>query len=240
VKSVCVEIGFKNPFDVTKIDNISILPKTIREKDYALIHIGKGQHKFIKGIDKLYHTFEPIEEQHDWMYRKSLLNDYNTSESNVLSVANNQRMLHHFLFEVDTEFESLSIANRPKTYFPHRTKTDLEYYIASDKVYAKNVQIEIDLTIEYQGRIGIFEAKNGSPKTFSVYQLYHPFLYYHKARQKPELSDKITDIFCVYVVRKRNRNQESELRFWCYTFANPYDITSIILKKSACYRLYAS
>lgn len=239
VKDVCRTIGFGNPFDATKVDSINVLPEIMRDNDYALIHIGEGQHQFVKGIDKVYHTFEPVNTSMDWNYRKSLLNEYNTSESNILSVANNQRILHHFLFGKDKEFEDVDITNRPKTYFPHRTKADFSYCFGSDiHITANQLQIEIDLTIEYQGIIGVFEAKNGSPKTFSVHQIYHPFLYYHNARQKPELQESIREVVCVYVVRQK-RKHVSKLRLWSYTFTNPLDATSIQLKKSACYNLIA-
>ena len=107
VKDVCKKVGFGNPFDVTKLDNKTKLPQILVDNDYAIIHIGSGSHKFIKGIDKVFHDFEPIQKTIDWSYKKSLLNQYNSSESNILSVANNQRILHHFLFGQDTEFEDV-------------------------------------------------------------------------------------------------------------------------------------
>ncbi|MDR2651051.1 MAG: hypothetical protein LBC68_01875 [Prevotellaceae bacterium] len=116
VKDICREIGFGNPFDVTKLDNKTKLPDILIENDYAIIHIGSGKHKFIKGINKVFHNFEPIPRNINWEYKKSILNQYNSSESNILSVANNQRILHHFLFEEDTEFENIDISKRPKTY----------------------------------------------------------------------------------------------------------------------------
>jgi hypothetical protein len=237
VKEVCQDIGFGNPFDATKVDKISILPEIVRDNGYALIHLGGGNHRFIKGLDKVFHPFEPIAEVIEWPYRKSLLNEYNSSESNILSVANNQRILHHFLFGSDTEFDAVDISKRPKTYFPHRTKTTLEYSFGKDiVVHATKIQIEVDLTIEYQGLIGLFECKNGRPENFSVYQLFHPALYYHNARQRPEIGAQIKDILCVYVVRRVQKGN-SELKLWCYKFTNPTDVTSITLQKSACYRL---
>ena len=125
VKKVCTEIGFGNPFDVTKLDNKDKLPKILLDNDYCIIHLGKGKHKFYKGIGLVYHNFEKIEDKDtkDWKYIKSLLNQFNSSESNILSVANNQRILHQFLFEEDKEFDNVDISKRPKTYFPQRTKT---------------------------------------------------------------------------------------------------------------------
>jgi hypothetical protein len=237
VKDVCKEVGFGNPFDVTKLDNKTKLPDILLRNDYAIIHIGSGKHKFIKGIDKIYHTFEPIQEAVDWTYKKSLLNQYNSSESNILSVANNQRILHHFLFGKDTEFDDVDILQRPKTYFPHRTKTSFEYSVGKDATLElKNIQIEVDLTIEFQGTIGVFEGKNGKPDNFSIYQIYHPFLYYYNANKVSELKDKIKDIYCVYVVREKSKPYDT-IKLWAYTFVNPLDITTIKFLKSASYRL---
>lgn len=237
VKDVCKKIGFGNPFDVTKLDNKTKLPDILVKNDFAIIHIGSGKHKFIKGIDKVFHDFEPIQKTIDWKYKKSLLNQYNSSESNILSVANNQRILHHFLFGQDTELDDVDIAKRPKTYFPHRTKTSFEYNFGKDiKLEMKNIQIEVDLTIELQGTIGVFEGKNGKPDTFSIYQIYHPFLYYFNANKKTELKEKIKKIYCVYVVREKSKTHDT-IKLWAYTFENPLDITTIKFIKSASYKM---
>lgn len=226
VKEFCKKHKFGNPFDATKLDSSEKLPRFFIENDICLLHLGSGNHKFIKGIDKLYHTFEPIQENIKWEYKKSLLNEYNDSESNILSVANNQRILHDFLFGVDLEFEHLDISNRPKTYFPHRTKATLQYTFENETILAQNQQIEIDLTLEYNGIIGVFEAKNGEPKDFNIYQLYHPFLYYHNSNLP------IKNIICCYLVRNEN-----SLKLWAYTFSEAIRLDSIKFLKSKEYIL---
>jgi hypothetical protein len=233
------QINFKNQFDATKLDKKKELPNVLLENDYALIHLGSGYHKFIKGINRIYHNFEEIQKIENWEYKKSILNQYNTSESNFLSVANNQRILHHFLFGKDTEFDDIDISKRPKTYFPHRTKTSLEYYFGNDeKIKLDKIQIEIDLTIEFEGTIGVFEAKNGKPDNFAIYQIYHPFLYYYNAKNRPEIRDKIKGIYCVYVVREKGKKGDSDtIKLWKYTFEDPFNITSIKLIKSVAYKL---
>lgn len=236
VKEISKKIGFGNPFDATKIDAKEKLPEILLKEDRAIIHLGEGNHKFIKGIDKIYHDFEPIKKTIEWKYKKSVLNQFNSSESNILSVANNQRILHHFLFEKDTELNDIDISKRPKTYFPHRTKTSFDYYFGTTKLSLKNIQIEIDLTIEFQGKIGVFEAKNGTPTSFSIYQIYHPFLYYYEANQKKELNGKVKNIYGIYVVRAKTKTGDL-LKLWAYTFLKPYDITSLKLIKSKQYKL---
>lgn len=231
------EKKFKNHFDVTKVDRRDLLPQVMLDSNFALIHLGNGAHRFIEGIDYVSHNFETIQEEIEWKYRKSVLNEFNTSESNILSVANNQRILHNFTFGQDREFEDIEITKRPKTYFPHRTKANLEYYFGGDiKIELNKIQIEIDLTIEFQGTIAVFEAKNGKPDNFSVYQLYHPFLYYYEASKREDMKDKIKDIVCVYVVKQKVKGV-TKLNLWKYTFEKPDDITSIKFLKSACYNL---
>ena len=112
VKEISKQYGFGNPFDATKLDSSEKLPQSFIDKNICILHLGGGYHQFIKGIDKLYHPFEALEQSINWQYKKSLLNEYNDSESNILSVANNQRILHHFLFGEDLEFEILSPKQR--------------------------------------------------------------------------------------------------------------------------------
>ncbi len=226
VKEISKQYSFGNPFDATKLDSSEKLPQSFIDKNICILHLGGGYHQFIKGIDKLYHPFEALQKRISWQYKKSLLNEYNDSESNILSVANNQRILHHFLFGKDLEFENLSVENRPKTYFPHRTKTTLRYSFGEQKIEAKNQLMEIDLTLEFNGVIGIFEAKNGEPKDFNICQIYHPFLYYHNSGLN------FKEIICVYLVRK-----DSSLKLWAYTFSNPLHLDSIVFLKSCEYVL---
>lgn len=237
VKNVSKKFGFGNPFDATKIDNKNKLPEILVENDFGVIHLGKGRHQFIKNIQKIYHDFEEIETTIEWDYKKSLLNQYNTSESNILSVANNQRILHDFLFGKDFEFDLVDITQRPKTYFPHRTKTNFIYNYGKEiEIHLDMKQIEIDLTLEFNGIIAVFEGKNGKPSNFAVYQIYHPFLYYYHANEHSDIKGKIKKILGVYVV-KTIENKVTNIKLWSYTFENPLDITSIKYVKSTCYKL---
>ena len=237
VAEISKDKEFANKFDATKIDNKNKLPQILLKNDFAVIHLGNGKHQFIKGIDKVYHDFEPVQETLQWTYKKSLLNEYNSSESNILSVANNQRILHHFLFGKDSEFEDVDITKRPKTYFKHPTKTSFSYHFGSDlPLNLQNIQIEIDLTIEFQGTIGVFEGKNGKPDSFAIYQIYHPFLYYYKANQLSEIKGRIKEIVGVYIVKTIEKGI-TNLKIWAYTFENPLDITSIKFVRSVCYQL---
>jgi hypothetical protein len=228
VKEFTRQHNFGNPFDVTKIDNTDVLPNEMKGQDYFVLHLGKGQHQFMRGVAYGYHTFEPIppERIFDWKYRKSLLNEFDTSESNILSVANNQRIIHDFLYQ--------DIVASPKVYMARRTNITAEYYVNRAAVQVDKLQMEIDLTMEYQGAVTVFEGKNGFPPNFAVYQIFLPFLYYHLLKEQNALP--ISQIGCCYLLRERYADG-SIIRIYEYTFANPLDMSTIRLNKCAQYNL---
>ena len=191
VKAVSAEVKFGNPFDAPKIDNSARLPDSLVADDVFVVHLGNGRHQFVNGIASGYHRFEPIpdERHYQWNYRRSILNNINTSESNILSVGYNQRIIHDFLYE--------DITASPKVYGSNRTKIPLDYRIGEEAIVASSVQIEIDLTLEYLGAITAFEAKNGSPDDFNVFQLFNPYRYYRLATENsPDIG-----ISCCYLLR---------------------------------------
>lgn len=228
VKKVSNEVGFGNPFDATKIDNSSLLPSVLQLSDYYIVHLGQGHHQFVNGINLGYHKFELIDEKetYEWKYRQSLLNEFDTSESNILSVASNQRIIHDFLYD--------DIVASPKVYNARRTKASFEYHIGNTKIQPNNLQMEIDLTLEYQGVVTTVEGKNNFPDDFAVYQLFHPFKYYSKLKQ--EHSIEIGKISCCYILRKKHQNS-SVLRLFNYTFDDVDKIDSIRLLKKSQYTL---
>ena len=230
VKDVCKKIGFGNPFDVSKLDNTNVFPNIMLEEDYFLIHLGEGRHQFIKGIEKGFHTFEAIEEKNtgDWGYKKSLLNDFDTSESNILSLGFNQKIIHDFLYD--------DITASPKVYNARRTKASLDYFIGKQKIETQKLQMEIDLTMELNGVVTIFEGKNNFPKDFAVYQLFNPYLYYQRIKQENQL--KIKEINCCYLLRKKKRkSKDSTIRIYMYSFSKENDLTSIKLLRAKEYNL---
>ena len=227
VKSVCKKFNFGNPFDVTKIDDTTKFPKILLNEDYFIIHLGKRKHKFVKGIVNGFHDFEEVNENiYQWKYRKSILNEFDTSESNILSVAINQRIIHDFLYE--------DIVASPKVYNSRRTKMSLKYFVANEEIITENLQMEIDLTMELNGVITIFEAKNGFPKNFAIYQIFHPFKYYSNLKKEKELD--IKQINCCYILRRKEKGN-TFLKLYSYTFEDENNMTSIKLLKCSQYNL---
>ncbi len=228
VKTIAREIGFKNPFDATKVDRSNLLPDDVRDADYYILHLGKGRHRFVKGLKVGYHSFEPITdgERIPWKYRPSVLNELDTSESNILSVASNQRLLHDFLYE--------DLVASPKVYNARRTKLSFSFWAGKEYIKTAHLQMEIDMTLEYQRVVTVIEGKNGFPPDFAVYQIYFPFRYYHILNQQHDLG--LERVQACYILRRR-RGKQSTLRLYLYTFDDIDNMASIRLLKKAEYTL---
>ena len=225
VKRLCEQTGFKNPFDVTKVDQSAKLPDEVRDAGYCIVHLGRGRHRFVRALDSWYHRFETMDEseRHSWEYRPSLLNHTDESESNMISLVYNQRVIQDFLYGEITA---------PKIYMSRRTKIDLEYSIDGiHDVQATRLQMEMDATFELNGVVTIVEGKNSFPADFAVYQLFHPFLDYH-------LKDiaGVSGINCCYLLKKSYRDRHV-IRLYLYKFGDIGDIASIVLVKKAEYVL---
>ncbi|MBC6497215.1 MAG: hypothetical protein GDA54_02695 [Alphaproteobacteria bacterium GM7ARS4] len=226
VNRIAKEKGFKNHFDAVKIDRRELLPDTLMERDYVLAHVGGGYHQFIKGVDVWYHSFEGIapHERKKWAYRPSILNHVNDSESNMISMCFNQRVTYDFLYN-DTSASPLS-------YNAHRTKMDVRYYVKGDlPIEGKRVQVEIDATYEHDGVVTVLEAKNGFGDNFSLYQLFHPYLYYRGIQKNDE---RIKAINCCYLLGSKDKKM---VRLYLYDFRDDERIGSIRLLKKAEYQL---
>lgn len=228
VKTISQKVGFRNPFDATKIDSTDKLAPALQKKDFFILHLGEGRHRFVQGISKGYHQFEPIPENAvcEWPYKRSLLNEYDTSESNILSVAFNQKITHHFLYGNEN--------SDAKVYQSRRTNRSMSYRVGKEEISTSGLQMEIDQTLERKGVVTLIEAKNGFPADFAIYQIYTPFL--HFALLKKEKNLPIREINCCYLLRKK-RGGNSVLRMYLYTFSDEGDMTSLQLKQCAEYRL---
>ena len=227
VNAISREFGFGNQFDVTKLDKSADLPVELVADDAFVVHLGNqrpAKHQFVYGITNGYHRFEPIPEErrYQWLYRRSMLNNVNASESNILFVGYNQRIVHDFLYE--------DITASPKVYGSNRTRIPLDYRVGRDAIDASSVQIEIDLTLEHFGEITVFEAKNGEPADFNIFQLFNPYRYYLRQRYLGGI--QLTAIQCCYLLRQRNR-----LRLYLYSFPDPRKPSSIQFERNAEYTL---
>lgn len=223
VKRICEQTGFGNPFDVTKIDNSNLLPDEMREENYCVVHLGRGRHRFMPIADVWYHRLETVSqnERKPWKYKPSVLNHTDMSESNVISFAYNQRIIQSFLYG--------DIAANPKIYMSRRTKITTSYSVGTEKIEVEGLQMELDATFEFEGKVTVLEAKNGFPPDFTLYQLFHPCLDYHEKKIKG-----VKEIMGCYLLRDKDAHT---IRLYLYTFTRPDDMMSIHLVKKAEYIL---
>ena len=224
VRAVASQIGFGNVYDATKLDISSLLPPTLVEDDVFVVHLGEGWHQFVEGISVGFHCFEKIPEnrRREWEYHPSILNNVNTSESNILSVGYNHKILHDFVCR--------DISVLPRVYGSNRTKIPLNYSIGDHRITTIKVQLEIDFTMEFEGNVTVFEAKNGFHQDFNVSQLFNPVRYYGGLKETRGLP--IKTIQGCYLLREDNR-----LRLYLYTFDDLDTPASIRLIRNAEYTL---
>ena len=229
VKEMSRPIDFKNQFDATKIDHSELLPDEIRDTGYCIAHLGKGRHKFIKELGAWNHQFEPIteNEREQCKYKPSLLNHTDESESNIVSVAYNQKIIQHFLYG--------DIVKTPMIYMSRRTKITASYNVGMEEINVEKLQVELDATFELNGEITVLEAKNElsrkSHVDFAVYQIFHPFLYYHNKN-----IPNVKKIECCYLLQNK---KEKTIRLYLYSFPDINDMKSIQLVKKSIYNLKA-
>ncbi len=233
IQKIAKKHKFKNAFDVTKIDNISILPQEYIANDVFIAHIGKGKHKFINGINKAYHYFEKMEDDEikEWSYKPSLLNESNSSEANIVSLAYNQKIIKDFLCEENCKE---NMESEPLRYDPGRTKYTGEYFIGNDQVIATQVQMELDSHAERNGTVDIFEAKNSEADNFSIYQLFLPFLHFTKLQAEGVAIKKIR---CNFLLRQTSEDKQTIIKLYQYSFTRPKDMSSIELLQKKQYNL---
>ncbi|OYT72443.1 MAG: hypothetical protein CFK49_10890 [Armatimonadetes bacterium JP3_11] len=229
VKQIAQISGFGNPFDVTKVDTRETLPPSVTNAGYCVAHLGAGKHRFIPELQHWFHDFESIldNEQVEWRYRKSLLNDLDRGEASTLSLALNQHVLHDFIYE--------DVVASPKIYIPGRTRTDLSYWVGGTWLQAKDQQLEMDLVLEYQGTVTVLEAKNRFVSNFAVYQIFHPVKYYFDKTKKANIN--IAHINACYVLKQTSRKQATRIRLYLYEFTDHDRLDSIRLVRKAEYIL---
>jgi len=221
---------FSNQFEATKFDTSEILPPILKDSDYFVVHLGQGRHRFVRGIGEGYHSFEPIPQANvkPWPYKKSVWNETTTGESAILSLCYNQMIMQDFLYD--------DIRAHPKIYFARRTKTSFDYFIGDQRIEVKNLQLEIDMTLEKDKVIVFFEAKNGLRSDFAVMQIYGPCRYCRNVAEERKLDVK--GIRPIFVIRYVEQSQ-TRVAFYEYTFDDITRPGSIRFVRNAQYNLTA-
>jgi hypothetical protein len=225
VKRESLKVGFSNQFDAVKYDSKDLLPPILREKDYFIIHLGKGKHAFVKGEG--YHTFEPIKKTVDWSCKNSIFNKIGKSEASTVSDVFNTKIIHDFVFGDVKKELFVHTARRSKTSF------DLEFN--GDTLHADKLQIEIDGFYETDDSIICVEAKNVEHDDFEIRQVHSTMIYFDNF-QKAGIIPKDYKIYFLFIVRVINKEEDS-FRLYEYKFDDVKKLNSIRLVKNKQYNV---
>ncbi|MCL5092267.1 MAG: hypothetical protein M1364_01225 [Candidatus Marsarchaeota archaeon] len=225
VKAACSQTKFKNPFDVTKVDSIYDLPKTMQEKSYFMFHLGGGTHAFIMGEG--YHEFEKVSKENSITFpvKPRIVDNIGESEAGSLSFIFNKGIIQDFL-SVHNSSMNINIARRSRVTF--------DFKVGDKKLHIAGQQIEIDGIFDTEdGMIATVEAKNKANKDFEIRQLFMVQKYFDMLAEKKHIPEKIK-LHILFLVKLQHQNI---YRLYEYKFLDEDDMNSIRLVKAKEYNI---
>ena len=216
---------FMNQFDATKFDSSKLLPKSLKDEGFFIVHLGKGKHAFVKGEG--YHNFEKVTDIKDWKITKSVIDNISDSEAQSASTAYNEGITQDFLFE-DRNIKL-------KVHTARRSRTSYMFKIGKEELFTDGLQIELDGIFETENTLASIEVKNVEHEDFEIRQLFNHLKYFEKLKQEGKIP-KEYNIRVIFVVRiKKGINHF--FRLYEYKFTNNKSPNSIELVKSRQYNI---
>lgn len=223
VKEVSTKVKFRNLFDATKFNIYESLPDCLRKEGFIVVHLGRGNHVFVKGIG--FHYFEPIQQSKSWNLSDSIVSKLGNSEADAVSTIYNEKIIHDFLFgEIETYL---------KIHVSRRSNITYEFWIGKNQLHADYLQIEIDALFESRDTIATVEVKNIKHTNFEIRQLYSTMRYLDRFYRDGIIPNnyKIRHLFVIV-----NRGTKEEFyRIYEYKFTDWKHMDSIRLVKNAQY-----
>lgn len=224
-KTLSTKHRFRNMFDAVKFNTYESLPEILKTAGFFIVHTGRGNHDFVKGIG--YHYFEPIQQQKTWHCSESVVSKLGNSEADAVSTIYNEKIIHDFLFG-NTE-------TNLKIHISRRSTTTFDFYIGNNELHADRLQIEMDALFESKGIIATAEVKNIKHTNFEIRQPYSTYRYLDRFVRDGKIAGnyKIRHLFVI-----ANRGTKEEFyRIYEYAFTDWKHMDSIKLVKNAQYNL---
>lgn len=213
---------FRNQFDVTKCDTPDLLPKSVVNAGYFIVHLGNGNHVFVKGEG--YHKFEKINEIKKWKVKKSVIDDISESEAQSASTAFSNHIIHDFLF-ADKDIDLTLHTAR-------RARVSYKFKVNGEWLDAQALQIEFDGIYESTDKetIATIEVKNKDNSSFEIRQLFSAMKY---CEAKIPKNYKIRLLFLV-----RNKTKKDDVfNLYEYRFKDKDELTSIEFVRAKSYQI---
>ena len=213
LKTITQDTKFMNQFDAVKFDSSEKLPGTLKEKGYFIVHLGKGNHAFVKGNG--YHKFESISDIRKIDNKGGLIDKVGQSEAGAISFIYNSGIIQNFLGEKNVQVHTA-----------RRSKVSFEFKVNGSVLFADKQQIELDGIFETPGGVIIpVEAKNVEYGDFEIRQIFSMKKYFDVLIKKGSLPNTVK-VRLLFLVRLRDRKQNS-CKIYEYKFTDDEDLNSI-------------
>lgn len=225
VKEVSTKYRFRNLFDATKFNTYESLPECLKKAGFIIVHLGRGNHAFVKGIG--YHDFEPIQQEKTWQLSKSVVSKLGNSEADTVSTIYNEKIIHDFLF--GNKKEELKI------HISRRSNTTYDFWIGRNQLHADWLQIEIDALFESKDTIASVEVKNIKHANFEIRQIYSTMRYLDRFCRDGAIPSNY-DVRHLFVIVNKGKREEF-YRIYEYRFTDWKHMDSVKLVKNAQYNV---
>ncbi len=216
---------FMNQFDATKFDSSHLLPESLRNEEFFIVHLGKGNHAFVKG--KGYHDFEEVTDIKKWKITESVIDNISDSEAQSASTAYNEGIIQDFIFEDRNK--------KLKIHTARRSKTSYKFIVNNEELFTDGLQIELDGIFESENTIATVEVKNVEHDDFEIRQLFNHLKYFEKLKQEKKIPNNYI-IKTIFIVRIK-KGANNFFRLYEYKFNDNQRLNSIELVKSRQYNI---
>ncbi|MFW9887194.1 MAG: type II restriction enzyme [Candidatus Thorarchaeota archaeon] len=246
VKVYARQTGFRNPFDVVKHDIQATLPEEMIDEDYFIVHLGGGNHAFVRGADcgfNGFHSFENIPQKHRiaWPFKPSVLDVVSQSETQTISTVYNEGIIGDFLVDDKNADVLYHAGRRAKASFYAEACPGIGFDV-------KSLQLEADAFFEIReikGEhpliIASVEAKKTNATEFEVRQVYTAMRYLRDWTETGEIPVD-AEVHNLYVVKDSPDGQAIgdwyHVRIYDYYFRDPMVMSTIRLRKAREYQLH--
>lgn len=199
-----------------KQDSREDRPQIFVQNGLFLLPTQNGEYAIIKGegyvdIPEITATVEEYSSKLDFKLETSLIGN---SEMQHLDFAYASSLIRTFISD-----DSLVLTIRGRKYTPK-----FSFKVGNQDIYVESVQTEVDAGYEGRDKIVLVEAKNSLTKNTIIRQLFYPFRQWQAHTSK--------EVLLLFFEK-----QEKAYNIWQYTFTDENDYNSIMLAKSAKYKI---
>ncbi len=219
IKTACQDFKDVNQKEVRvlcKQDTRNDRPQIFIDNDLFLLPVKNGYYKIIKGegyVD-IPSIETDINEYNSKLDFKLDTSEIGNSEMQHLDFAYASSLIRTFMND-----ESLVLTIRGRKYTPA-----FSFKVGEQTIETQSVQTEVDAGYEGRDKIVLIEAKNSATNNTIIRQLFYPYKQWKLHTKK--------DVFLLFFEKRGD-----VFYIWQYGFSDEHNYNSIVLVKSARYRI---